>query len=554
MDMTDMTRAAVSRRHFLQLAGAGMLALTGTALTGCGNSTSGEGSDKGSKLAAIKSRGHLNAGVKKDVPGYGYYDTAKGRFEGMEVDLCYQIAAAVFGVSYKEARAQELVEFTDVTPKTRGPLIDNGQLDVVAATYTITDERKKSWDFSTPYRTDYVGLMVNQTFYDLGTAPSVIRRLFAYGLEQAKIVGKENVFDYSLGNPSIPAPKKVNESIHKLVDETDSIQLHGYSMAPGFEEPRAAIAADLSRRFGLDIRSSELFLTCGAAPALISVIKALVVDGDSEIMVIAPFFPEYAPFITANGGKMVVVPADTNAFQVQLDEVEQRITPHTQAIIVNSPNNPSGVVYTEETLRDLASLLERKSVQYGHPIYIIADEPYRELVYGGVKVPFIPCLYKNTIVCYSYSKSLSLPGERIGYVYVPSFAEDSTAVYATVSGAARAMGHVCPPTLIQKVVGLCAQEQPDLQAYDENRTLLYDSLRAMGYECAKPDGAFYLFVKAPGGDAGAFSEKAKREHNLLVVPADGFGCPGYFRLSYCVSNEMIRRSLPAFRAMMEAYQ
>ena len=250
---------------------------------------------------------------------------------------------------------------------------------------------------------------------------------------------------------------------------------------------------------------------------------------------------------------MVMVPADTEAFQVHLDQVEQRITPHTQAIIVNSPNNPSGVVYTEETLRGLAALLERKSSQYGHPIYIIADEPYRELVYGGVKVPFIPNLYKNTIVCYSYSKSLSLPGERIGYVYVPSFAEDSAAVYATVSGAARAIGHVCPPTLMQKVVGLCAREQPDLQAYDENRTLLYNSLREMGYECAKPDGAFYLFVKAPGGDANAFSEKAKREHNLLVVPADGFGCPGYFRLSYCVSNDMIRRSLPAFRAMIKSY-
>ena len=324
-------------------------------------------------------------------------------------------------------------------------------------------------------------------------------------------------------------------------------------MAPGFEEPRQAIADDLSHRFGLPVKASELFLTCGAAPALISVIKALVVDGDSEIMVIAPFFPEYAPFIAANGGKMVMVPADTEAFQIHLDQVEQRITPHTQAIIVNSPNNPSGVVYTEETLRGLAALLERKSSQYGHPIYIIADEPYRELVYGGVKVPFIPNLYKNTIVCYSYSKSLSLPGERIGYVYVPSFAEDSAAVYATVSGAARAIGHVCPPTLMQKVVGLCAREQPDLQAYDENRTLLYNSLREMGYECAKPDGAFYLFVKAPGGDANAFSEKAKREHNLLVVPADGFGCPGYFRLSYCVSNDMIRRSLPAFQAMMKAY-
>ena len=396
--------------------------------------------------------------------------------------------------------------------------------------------------------------MVNQSFYELGTAPSVIRQLFAYGLEQAKIVGKENVFDYSLGNPSIPAPKKVNESIHKIVDETDSIQLHGYSMAAGFEGPRQAIAADLSRRFGLEIHAGELFLTCGAAPALISVIKALLAEADSEIMVIAPFFPEYDPFITANGGKMVVVPADTEAFQVHLDEVEKRITPRTQAIIVNSPNNPSGVVYTEETLRGLAALLERKSAEYGHPIYIIADEPYRELVYGGVTVPFIPCLYKNTVVCYSYSKSLSLPGERIGYVYVPAFAQDSEAVYAAISGAARTMGHVCPPTLIQKVVELCAQEQPDLQAYDENRNLLYNSLREMGYECAKPDGAFYLFVKAPGGDAVAFSEKAKLEHNLLVVPADGFGCPGYFRLSYCVANDMIRRSLPAFRAMMDNYR
>ncbi len=395
--------------------------------------------------------------------------------------------------------------------------------------------------------------MVNQTFYNLGTAPSVIRQLFAYGLEQAKLVGPENVFDYSLGNPSIPAPKKVNASIHKIVDETDSIHLHGYSMAPGFEEPRQAIADDLSCRFGLPVKASELFLTCGAAPALISVIKALVVDGDSEIMVIAPFFPEYAPFIAANGGKMVMVPADTEAFQVHLDQVEQRITPHTQAIIVNSPNNPSGVVYTEETLRGLAALLERKSSQYGHPIYIIADETYLDMVYCGLKHPFIPNQYKNNNVCYSYSKSLSLPGERIGYVYVPSFAEDSAAVYATVSGAARAIGHVCPPTLMQKVVGLCAREQPDLQAYDENRTLLYNSLREMGYECAKPDGAFYLFVKAPGGDANAFSEKAKREHNLLVVPADGFGCPGYFRLSYCVSNDMIRRSLPAFRAMIKAY-
>ena len=396
--------------------------------------------------------------------------------------------------------------------------------------------------------------MVNQEYYTLGTAPSVIRQLFAYGLEQAKVVGPENVYDYSLGNPSIPAPKKVNESIKKIVDETDSIKLRGYSMAPGFEEARAAVAKDLAARFGLDVKASELFFTCGAAPALISIIKALIVDSDTEIMAIAPFFPEYRPFVNANGGKLVVVPADTKAFQIHLDEVEKRITKHTQAIIVNSPNNPSGVVYTEETLKGLASLLERKSAEYGHPIYIIADEPYRELVYGGVKVPFIPCLYKNTIVCYSYSKSLSLPGERIGYVYVPGFADDSHDVYAAIAGAARIMGHVCPPTLMQKVIEYCAEERPDLVAYDENRNLLYNSLTEMGYECAKPDGAFYLFVKAPNGDANAFSEKAKLGHNLLVVPADGFGCPGFFRLSYCVSNDMIRRSLPAFKAMIESYK
>ena len=396
--------------------------------------------------------------------------------------------------------------------------------------------------------------MVNQEYYTLGTAPSVIRQLFAYGLEQAKVVGPENVYDYSLGNPSIPAPKKVNESIKKIVDETDSIKLHGYSMAPGFEEARAAVAKDLAARFGLDVKASELFFTCGAAPALISIIKALIVDADTEIMAIAPFFPEYRPFVNANGGKLVVVPADTKAFQIHLDEVEKRITKHTQAIIVNSPNNPSGVVYTEETLKGLASLLERKSAEYGHPIYIIADEPYRELVYGGVKVPFIPCLYKNTIVCYSYSKSLSLPGERIGYVYVPGFADDSHDVYAAIAGAARIMGHVCPPTLMQKVIEYCAEERPDLVAYDENRNLLYNSLTEMGYECAKPDGAFYLFVKAPNGDANAFSEKAKLDHNLLVVPADDFGCPGFFRLSYCVSNDMIRRSLPAFKAMIESYK
>lgn len=393
--------------------------------------------------------------------------------------------------------------------------------------------------------------MYNKEFYQLGSAPSGIRQLFAYGLQQAAKLGADKVFDYSIGNPSIPAPPKVNESIHKLVDTVEPIKLHGYSMAAGFDTARAAVAADMTKRFGLTVTPEELFLTCGAAPALIAVAKTLIVDSDSEIMVIAPFFPEYRPYVTANGGKLVVVPADTKAFQIHLDAVAERITPHTQGIIINSPNNPSGVVYTEETIKGLAALLERKSKEYGHPIYIIADEPYRELVYGGVKVPFIPCFYRNTIVCYSWSKSLSLPGERIGYVYVPATADDGREIYLTVAGAARAMGHVCPPTLIQKVIELCADQRPDLAAYEENRNLLYGSLTEMGYECAKPDGAFYLFLKAPNGDSVAFSEKAKLEHNLLIVPADAFGCPGYLRLSYCVSNDMIRRSLPHFQALID---
>ena len=396
--------------------------------------------------------------------------------------------------------------------------------------------------------------MINQTCHQLGTAPSVIRELFAYGLQQAAVVGKENVFDYSLGNPSIPAPAAVNQAICDIVKEVDSIQIHGYSMAAGFDGTRQAIADNLNQRFALGVKASELFLTCGAAPALISVIKALAVTPDSEIMAVAPFFPEYRPFVESNGAKLVVVPADTEAFQINMEALEQCVSPNTQAIIINSPNNPSGVVYTRQTLQALAQLLERKGAEYGHPIYIIADEPYRELVYGNVEVPFIPTIYPNTIVCYSYSKSLSLPGERIGYVYVPAFAADSAAVYAAVAGAARAMGHVCPPTLMQLVIQRCANEMPDLAAYDENRTLLYNELTAMGYSCAKPDGAFYLFVKAPNGDANAFSQKAKLEHNLLVVPGDGFGCPGYLRLSYCVSNEMIRRSLPAFRALMESFR
>lgn len=393
--------------------------------------------------------------------------------------------------------------------------------------------------------------MINENCYKLGAEPSVIRSLFAYGLQQAALVGPDKVYDYSLGNPSIPAPAAVNASIMDIISSMDSIQVHGYTMAAGLTDARKAVAEDLERRFGLPVKAEELFFTCGAAPALISVIKALAVGEDSEIMLLAPFFPEYVPFVEQNGAKVVIVPPDTSSFQIALDKLEALLSPRTQAIIVNSPNNPSGVVYSRESLEALAALLERKGAEYGHPIYIIADEPYRELVYDGVEVPFIPCIYKNTIVCYSYSKSLSLPGERIGYVYVPGFARDSRELYTAISGAARIMGHVCPPSLMQLVIGRCAAERPDLAAYDENRRLLYGSLTTMGYECVKPQGAFYLLVKAPGGDSMAFSEKAKLQQNLLLVPADGFGCPGYLRLSYCVAKDMIERSLPAFKALLD---
>ena len=394
--------------------------------------------------------------------------------------------------------------------------------------------------------------MVNNEFKMLGNSPSIIRDLFAYGLEQKKRLGAESVFDYSLGNPSIPAPDAVNDAIRSILAEEDPVKVHGYSSAAGFDETREAVAADLRARFSLDVKAGEIFMTCGAAPALISVIKALCIGHESEIMVIAPFFPEYRPFIESNGARCVVVPPDLKNFGIDLKAAESLISEKTQGIIVNSPNNPSGAVYSREVLEKLAGMLKRKSAQFGHPIYIIADEPYRELVYDGIEVPFIPTIYPDTVVCYSYSKSLSLPGERIGYVYVPSFAEDSRDLFHAVAGAARIMGHVCPPTLIQKVIARCADRRPDLRAYDENRRLLYEGLCGMGYECVKPKGAFYLFVKAPDGNAEAFSERAKREQNLLVVPATGFGCPGYLRLSYCVSKQTILNSLPAFRAMIGA--
>ena len=385
--------------------------------------------------------------------------------------------------------------------------------------------------------------MYNENAYALGANRSCIRDLFEYGRQRAAIVGEENVYDFSLGNPSIPSPAAVDDAIRAVLSDTPSLQVHGYTSAVGDTAVRQAIADDLNSRYDAGVRAGDLFITCGAAPALTAVFRALAVP-EAEILAIAPYFPEYKPFAENAGAIFKVVPPDVPDFLIRLDAVEAALTPNTAAIVINTPNNPSGTVYTRETLEALAELLTRKGAEYGHPIYLVSDEPYRELSYG-VEVPFIPAIYPNTLVCYSYSKSLSLPGERIGYVYVPRQAADSAELYAAVAGAARAMGHVCAPSIWQKVIARCAHLRPDLGAYDRNRRALYEGLTALGYEMAKPDGAFYLFVKAPGGDAVRFSEMAKKK-DLLVVPGDGFGCPGWFRLCYCVSYDVIQRSLPTF--------
>lgn len=392
--------------------------------------------------------------------------------------------------------------------------------------------------------------MFVDSMYQLGSKRSCIRELFEYGQQKARELGPEHVFDYSLGNPSVPVPAEAGKVIEELVETEDTLVLHGYTSASGSLDTRAAVADDLNARYHAGVRPENLFMTCGAAPALVSILRALAIPG-AEILLLTPFFPEYVPFSEANGAKPVIVPAE-EGFRLNAQSVERYVTPHTQAIIVNSPNNPSGVVYTREELEALAEMLRRKEAEYGHPIYIVADEPYRELVYDGVEVPFIPTIYADTLVCYSWSKSLSMPGERIGYVLVPDAAADSHELLCAIAGAARAHGHVCAPSLIQRVIAHCAHMRPDVAAYDRNRKTLYEALTSYGYSCVNPSGAFYMLVRAPGGNSQAFSDRAKLEENLLIVPGEGFGCPEYFRLSTCVSHDMILRSLPSFQRLIQS--
>ncbi len=393
--------------------------------------------------------------------------------------------------------------------------------------------------------------MISEACYELGSKSSVIREIFAFGLKRKEEIGADNVYDFSLGNPSIPAPASVRKAILELL-ERPAEELHAYSPASGDGKVRKVIAESLNRRFGESFTAEHIFMTCGAAASLNICIKALVNPGD-EVIVFAPFFPEYRCWVEAAGAKLQVVQPRLSDFRIDFHALEELLGPKTKAVIVNSPNNPSGVVYPPEDIRRLADLLKEKSGEYGAPIYLIADEPYREIVYDGTEVPYLTRYYRDTLVCYSYSKSLSLPGERIGYIVIPGRLTEYGRVSPAIAGAARVLGFVCAPVLFQQVAAMCVEDTGDISAYKKNRDLLVKGLSEIGYSCIAPQGAFYLFMKALEPDACAFCERAKK-YDLLLVPSDDFGCPGYVRIAYCVAEKTIVNSMPAFQRLMEEYR
>jgi len=380
---------------------------------------------------------------------------------------------------------------------------------------------------------------------------SVIRRLFEEGVELAAVVGKENVYDFSLGNPSVPPPKAVGEAIIDIIETDNPNFIHGYMNNSGYEQVRDTVAESLNRRFDSTFDRNDIIMTAGAAGGLNCVLRTLLNYKD-EVICFAPFFGEYRSYISNFGGETVVVPADTQTFQLNTEAFERLITDKTRAVIINNPNNPSGVVYSSETLDKLQKILSQAEKRIGHPIYVISDEPYRELVYDGEMVPFMPKHIKNCLIAYSWSKSLSLPGERIGYLAIPKQIDAYEELQSALVVANRCLGYINAPSLFQLVARRCLDEQTDIEAYDKNRTLIYNSLVAMGFECVKPQGAFYLFVKSPVEDEKEFVAEAKKQ-NIILTPATTFGCPGYVRIAYCVSYDMIERSLPAFKRVAEVY-
>lgn len=393
--------------------------------------------------------------------------------------------------------------------------------------------------------------MYNKEMFELGSRRSVIRELFEYGKKMASEVGEDKVFDFSLGNPNVPAPKEVKDAILELANMEDSTKVHGYTSAQGDLKVRQEISKYINERFKTKLDENCIYMTVGAAAGLCVCLNALN-EGHDEFVTFAPFFPEYNVFVKSAGGVLKVVPFVEENFEIDLEAFENTLNEKTKAIILNSPNNPSGVVYSENTIKKIADILNAKSKEFGHPIFIICDEPYRELVFSDVKVPYLMNYYDNTLVCYSYSKSLSLPGERIGYIAVNPNMVDFGGMYAAICGAGRALGYVCAPSMFQKVIERCVRATTNLEAYKKNRDLIYNNLSDIGYKCVRPDGAFYLFVKALEEDANAFCEKAKKL-GLLLVPGDSFGARGYVRIAYCVSFEMIERSLPYFEKLYNLY-
>ncbi len=392
--------------------------------------------------------------------------------------------------------------------------------------------------------------MVSAKMYELGTKKSTIRTIFEFGRKRAAEVGEENIFDFSLGNPNVPTPDFVRDAAVEILQTYEPSQVHGYTVAPGNPQVRETLAQSVNARFGTNFAGKNFFITAGAAAAITICFKALTESGD-EFITFAPYFPEYKVFVESVGAELKVVPAQVKDWQINFDEFEKILTPKTKAVIINSPNNPSGAVYSEETIKKLAEVLTAKSKEYGHAIFIISDEPYREIAYN-VTVPYVPKFYANTLVCYSYSKSFSLPGERIGYVIVPDEVEDFGKIYGAVAGAARVLTHVNAPSLWQLVIAKCAGKPSDITIYERNAKLLYNGLIDAGFECVKPQGAFYLFPKALENDDYAFCERAKK-YDLLLVPGADFGCAGYFRAAYCIKTETIERSLPLFKKLAAKY-
>ncbi|HAL02803.1 MAG TPA: pyridoxal phosphate-dependent aminotransferase [Lachnospiraceae bacterium] len=391
--------------------------------------------------------------------------------------------------------------------------------------------------------------MISQEFLSMISTPSVIRALSVYATERGKEIGYENVFDYSLGNPSVPVPKELTDAMIELLTTKDSAYIHGYSPNPGNPIAREETAKSLNKRFGMDYKMDHIFMTSGAAGAIAHAVRCVTSPGD-EVLTFAPYFPEYNPYINKTGAVLKVVPADTTSFQINFDKFLEMLNPKVQAVLINTPNNPSGIVYSTKTIETLASILNEKQKEYGHEIFLISDEPYREIVFDGVDAPYVSKFYDNTLSCYSYSKSLSIPGERLGYVAVNPKAKDADKIVPMCCQISRGTGHNCPASLIQLAVAKCMGLTSDLSVYERNMNILYKELTSLGFEVVKPGGTFYIFPKALEDDAIAFSEKAKK-HDLILVPSNSFGVDGYFRMAYCIDTEKVERSLEALRRFVK---